>query len=73
MDDFVTRVLIEAQELSEKLNKLNLFMGSAKFPQLTRVEKDLLYEQQRAMSTYVQILGKRLEFYGIQFQHKEEK
>ena len=31
--------------------------------------KDLLYSQQRVMSEYVQILGKRLERAEFQFQH----
>ena len=67
--DFKTRLLDETRELAIKLNKLNEFMASDKFIELDRENKDLLYEQQRTMSTYLQILGKRLELLGIEFTH----
>ena len=63
------RLLIETQETAARLNKLNSFMASAAFPQLHRRDKDLLYAQQRAMSEYVQILGKRLERARQRFKH----
>lgn len=66
---YQTRLLTETQETADRLNKLNAFMGSDAFPKLYRAEKDLLYSQQRAMSEYVQILGKRLEFAGTEFCH----
>ena len=70
MEDFKDRLLVETQELAKKLNMLNVFMASDKFPTLSREEKDLLYEQCICMNKYVQILGKRLEYYGEQFKHK---
>jgi len=73
MEDFKQRLLEETQELSTKLQKLNEFMASETFIKLSRVEKDLLYEQARVMNSYVQILGKRLEFYNIKFTHKENE
>jgi hypothetical protein len=63
------RLLVEAQETAARLNKLNTFMASDAFPKLERIDKDLLYSQQRVMSRYVQILGKRLERAGQQFHH----
>ena len=63
------RLLAETQETAGRLNKLNAFMGSDEFPKLERVDKDLLYKQQRTMSKYVQILGKRLERAGTTFEH----
>lgn len=63
------RLLNETRDLADKFNKLNVFMASPEFPGLPRVDKDLLYEQQRAMSTLLQILGKRLELEGIRFSH----
>jgi hypothetical protein len=63
------RLLAETQETATRLNKLNEFMASEHFPKLPREDKDLLYSQQRVMSEYVQILGKRLERAGQQFQH----
>lgn len=66
------RLLQETQETAERLNNLNAFMGSPAFPSLPREDKDLLYSQQRVMSKYVQILGKRLERAGQQFEHLKQ-
>lgn len=63
------RVLAETRETAERLNKLNSFMATDAFPKLERIDKDLLYSQQRVMSKYVQILGKRLERAGQVFEH----
>jgi len=63
------RILQETRVVAGNLNKLNTFMASEAFPDIDREAKDLLYEQQRAMSTYVQILGKRLEIMGRKFSH----
>ena len=64
-----SRLITEAQETAARLNKLNTFMASDTFPTLPREDKDLLYSQQRVMSEYVQILGKRIELAGEQFKH----
>ena len=64
-----SRLITEAQETAGRLNKLNSFMASETFPTLPREDKDLLYSQQRVMSEYVQILGKRIERTGEQFKH----
>lgn len=63
------RLLAETRETADRLNKLNAFMAGDAFPKLPREDKDLLYEQQRIMSRYVQILGQRLERAGQQFSH----
>ena len=68
-EDQKARLLAETQETAARLNKLNAFMASPAFPQLPREDKDLLYSQQRVMSKYVQILGKRLERAGQTFAH----
>lgn len=68
-DAWLDRLIGETRETAERLNGLNAFMGSDKFPTLPREDKDLLYEQQRAMSIYVQILGKRIERANGQFTH----
>lgn len=67
--DAIARLLAETQETAARLNKLNAFMAGDIFPSLPREDKDLLYSQQRVMSKYVQILGKRLERAGRQFEH----
>jgi len=69
--DRKARLLAQTQAVAANLNKLNAFMASDEFPRLMRAEKDLLYSQQRAMSKYVQILGKRLEMVGEQFRHPQ--
>jgi hypothetical protein len=66
------RLLAETQETAGRLNKLNAYMATDAFPKLPREDKDLLYSQQRVMSKYVQILGKRLERAGSLFVHAEK-
>ena len=58
------RLLAETRETAERLNKLNSFMATDAFQKLPREDKDLLYSQQRVMSEYVQILGKRIRCPG---------
>ena len=67
-----SRLLEETQQVAKRLNALNAFMASPEFPGLPRPDKDLLYSQQRVMSKYVQILGKRLELIGEQFKHADQ-
>lgn len=67
----VARLLSETREVATRLNKLNAWMANEHFPKLPREDKDLLYSQQRAMSKYVQILGKRLERVGQPFEHEK--
>jgi|LGVE01.1.fsa_nt_gb hypothetical protein len=73
MEDFKQRLLDETRFEVDKLHKLQMFMAGDIFPTLTRIEKDLLYDQVVAMNRFVQILGKRLENYGIKFTNKGEK
>ena len=63
--DWMKRLQDETLEATERLNKLNSFMATDNFYNLPREDKDLLYDQQRIMSAYVQILGKRCELHGI--------
>lgn len=68
-DTHKDRLLIEAQDAAVKINNLNSFMATKEFTHIDRTEKDLLYEQQRVMSSYLQILGKRLENANGKFKH----
>lgn len=61
----------ETQELAAKTNKLQDYMRTEQFYLLTRNEKDLLYMQLHAMLTYLEVLGKRCEHYGIKPDIKE--
>lgn len=56
----------ETQEIAAKLNGLNEYMKTSEFYNLDRVEKDLIYEQSRALNTLVQILGKRCELHEVE-------
>lgn len=72
MEDFQKRLKNETLELADKVNKLHDFMKTKKFYNLSREEKDLLYEQESAMMIYLKILGKRCEYYGIILFEEEE-
>jgi hypothetical protein len=65
MEDFQKRLKNETLELADKVNKLHDFMKTKKFYNLSRIEKDFLYEQETAMMLYLQTIGKRCEYYGI--------
>jgi hypothetical protein len=68
---FLERLMLEAQELAEKTNKLNDFMRTQAFVNLDRQSKDLLYKQSRLMNEYLQILGQRLELLNSKFEFKK--
>jgi len=65
----IEELLQETRDVAARLNKLNAFMATDAFPKLPQADKDLQYDQSRAMSHYVQILGKRLGRMGSQFSH----
>lgn len=61
MEGFKERLQIEAEELREKLVKLNHFIAYAnEFEELETVQKELLRIQSSAMSTYLSCLVARL-------------
>ena len=60
----------ETQELAVKTNKLQDYMRTEQYYLLTRNEKDLLYMQLHTMLTYLEVLGKRCEYYGIKLDIK---
>lgn len=61
----------ETQDLAAKTNKLQNYMRTEQYYLLTRNEKDLLYMQLHAMLTYLEVLGKRCEYYGVKLDIKE--
>lgn len=65
----VDELLLETRAVAASLNSLNAFMAGPLFPLFPRIDKDLYYEQQRAASSYLQVLGKRLERAGKPFNH----
>lgn len=68
--DWKTRLLIEYYELSDRLKKLRRTLvkinaGTVEFKGKSTME--MLYNQEKAMDTYKQILELRLEKEGIEF------
>ena len=61
MGDFKTRLILEKQELEEKLDKLDAFLTSEKLEEVEDVQKALLQVQATAMNTYLQCLKERIE------------
>jgi len=55
------RVLDEQNELAERLNKLQVFVGSKKFNEVAEPERGLLLEQMHHMTAYYVTLTKRVD------------
>ena len=51
----------ESMELSERIFKLNKFLHTDTFAQLTTQKQQLLKKQQEAMSAYLEILQERIK------------
>ncbi len=64
---FIESLQKECFDLVQKKIKLQAFFATETFPSLSREEKDLLYEQERLMSRYIQLLGKRIELAGSKY------
>lgn len=60
MSTFYERLLAEKQELDERLEKLNSFLGSEKSSELEPLQLSLLSIQSEAMKTYSKILEVRI-------------
>lgn len=59
-ETFKDRLMIEHDELEEKLNKLNDFNASEKANEIDPIQKSLLRIQAGAMYTYLECLKERL-------------
>ncbi len=55
------RVLVELNELTEKTDKLTLFIGSENYKKLSQIQQDLLYRQMNIMHDYTIVLQSRLD------------
>lgn len=64
--DYVNRMIFERSDLKEKVTKLDKFIDSDKFSELSIVKQDLLVNQYNAMLTYLGILEMRLKVEGVQ-------
>lgn len=62
VETFRDRLLVEQQELTERLDKLSSFVDSAGFKEIVTdmEQRELLYEQCQRMSDYLKVLNKRI-------------
>lgn len=69
--NFIVRIIVEYNELLEKLNKIKAFIGSSKFKELTGLHRRLLEEQYDIMEKYVFVLRTRIELLDPDFEEEE--
>lgn len=60
MSDFKKRLEKECDELTEKVEKLQIFLTSEKVNEINPIQHDLLIIQLAAMTSYMACLGMRL-------------
>lgn len=60
MEDFKKRLVVERDELDDKLTKLEAFIGSNRFENLDERNRKLLVAQRDAMRQYSDILNVRI-------------
>jgi hypothetical protein len=60
MQAYQERVVVERNELSEKLHKLRTFIGSQVYPNLPEAEQGRLSRQHMAMALYWGVLNERI-------------
>ena len=66
MEDWKVKVVDEFKELNDKVEKLWKFVhNNPKFNELDKTERKLLLRQLTGMSTYLEALEDRLEYYKI--------
>lgn len=61
MEPFVSRLIVERQELDEKISKLRAFMAGDAFKTVDKVQQMLLAVQYQAMVTYSLVLSQRID------------
>lgn len=62
--DFVQRMLVEYEDLQDRLVKLGAFINSDKFKELDDENRSLLNAQYHTMYTYKVILSRRIKING---------
>lgn len=58
--DYVKRMFTEHSELEAKINKLQDFINSDKYSELSNTQKDLLHKQCNFMIGYINVLRERI-------------
>ena len=60
MDDFKTRLVNEVKELTERTEKLSVFINTPKFNELPLIDREDLLEQLKYMKSYLKVLERRV-------------
>lgn len=64
MEAFVERMVVEKNELQDKVTKLKNFINGEKFKELKGLEQVYLKEQLKFMKGYLSVLRQRINFYN---------
>ena len=64
MEAFVERMIVEKDELQDKVTKLEKFVTGEKFKELKKLEQVYLKEQLKFMKGYLSVLRQRINFYN---------
>lgn len=64
MEAFIERMIIEKDELQDKVTKLENFINGEKFKELKGLEQVYLKEQLKFMRGYLSVLRQRINFYN---------
>ncbi|WP_336182027.1 crAss001_48 related protein [Fusobacterium polymorphum] len=64
MEAFIERIVVEKDELQDKVTKLENFINGEKFKELKGLEQVYLKEQLKFMKGYLSVLRQRINFYN---------
>ena len=64
MESFIERMIVEKDELQDKVTKLENFINGEKFRELRGLEQVYLKEQLKFMRGYLSMLRQRINFYN---------
>ena len=64
MEAFIERMIVEKNELQDKVTKLEKFLNGEKFRELRGLEQVYLKEQLKFMRGYLSVLRQRINFYN---------
>lgn len=64
MEAFIERIVVEKDELQDKVTKLENFINGEKFKELKGLEQVYLKEQLTHMRAYLSVLRQRINFYN---------
>lgn len=64
METFLERMIVEKDELQDKVAKLEIFIDGEKFKELKGLEQVYLKEQLKFMKGYLSVLRQRINFYN---------